>query len=71
MTAQDLDHPAVRRGRTARQAERLARAMDSLPYLTRKLAPVEVISTEGLEQIEHNADTLLEVVGIEVGSTLR
>ena len=66
MTAQDLEHPAVRRGRAARQSERLARTMDTLPYLTRKLAPVEVISAEGLEQIEANADTLLEQVGIEI-----
>ncbi len=56
----------ARRGREARQAARLARAVDTLPYLTRKLAPVEVISTEGLEQIEHNADTLLQEVGIEI-----
>ena len=40
--------------------------MDTLPYLTRKLPPVEVISTGGLEQIEANADTLLEQVGIEI-----
>ena len=38
----------------------------ALPYLTRKLPPVEVISTEGLEAIEHNADTLLQEVGIEI-----
>jgi len=56
----------TRRGREARQAARLARAVETLPYLTRKLAPVEVIATEGLEQIEHNADTLLEQVGIEI-----
>ena len=66
MTAPDLEHPSVRRGRAARQTERLARAMDTLPYLTRTLQPVEVISTEGLEQIEANADTLLEQVGIEI-----
>ena len=40
--------------------------MDTLPYLTRRLPPVEVISTEGLEQIEENAETLLEQVGIEI-----
>src|SRR6476646_6192684 len=66
MTAPDLEHPSVRRGRAARQTERLARAMDTVPYLTRSLTPVEVISTEGLEQIEANADTLLEQVGIEI-----
>jgi trimethylamine--corrinoid protein Co-methyltransferase len=37
-----------------------------VPFLTRKLAPVEVVSEEGLELIEHNADTLLEQVGIEI-----
>ncbi|MFP5342378.1 MAG: trimethylamine methyltransferase family protein [Candidatus Limnocylindria bacterium] len=56
----------ARRGRAARQAARLAQSMEHLPYLTRRLAPVEVVSTEGLEQIEHNADTLLERVGIEI-----
>ena len=66
MAVPDLEHPAVRRGRAARQSERLARTMDTLPYLTRKLPPVEVISTSGLEQIEANADTLLEQVGIEI-----
>ncbi len=65
MTTSDVEH-GTRRGRSARQAERLARGLETLPYLTRKLAPVEVISTEGLETIEHNADTLLEEVGIEI-----
>ena len=66
-----VDHAAdsvIRRGRSARQAARLAHAIEQLPYLTRRLAPVEVISTEGLEQIEHNADTLLERVGIELAT---
>ncbi len=47
MAVPDLEHPAVRRGRAARQSERLARTMDTLPYLTRKLPPVEVISRRG------------------------
>src|SRR5690349_7872096 len=63
MTVSDPEPRAVRRGREARQAARLARAIESEPYLTRRLAPVEVVSTEGLELIEHNADTLLEDVG--------
>ncbi|MEX1172343.1 MAG: trimethylamine methyltransferase family protein [Chloroflexota bacterium] len=65
---QPTDQPTVRRGRDARQAARLARATDTLPYLTRSLPPVEVVSVEGLEQIEHHADTLLETVGIEIGN---
>ena len=66
MTTTDVEHAGGRRGRSARQAERLARGLESVPYLTRKLDPVQVISTEGLETIEHNADTLLEEVGIEI-----
>jgi trimethylamine--corrinoid protein Co-methyltransferase len=66
MAIPDVEHPTVRRGREARHAARLARAVETLPYLTRKLPPVEVISEEGLETIEHNADTLLEEVGIEI-----
>ncbi|MEE8599456.1 trimethylamine methyltransferase family protein [Euzebya tangerina] len=60
--------PGRRRGggRAARQAERLAKAVESVPYLTRKLAPTEVLSTEGLELIELNADILLETVGVDV-----
>jgi trimethylamine--corrinoid protein Co-methyltransferase len=68
MTVSDPEPRAVRRGREARQAARLARAIETEPYLTRRLAPVEVVSTEGLELIEHNADTLLEDVGIEIGN---
>ena len=53
-------------GRAARQAARAAHALESVPYLTRKLAPFEVLSAEGLELIEHNADMLLEQVGIDI-----
>src|SRR3954447_3642192 len=67
MATEQIDHtPPPRRGRSARHAERLARAMESVPYLTRKLPPVEVLSTDGLEAIEYNADTLLQEVGIEI-----
>jgi trimethylamine--corrinoid protein Co-methyltransferase len=65
---QGIEHLSMRRGRSARQEARLSKAAEHLPYLTRKLAPVEVISAEGLETIEHNADTLLEQVGIEIGN---
>ena len=54
-------------GRVARQAAReAARAAERVPFLTRKLAPVEVLSEEGLETIEHNADTILEQVGVDI-----
>ena len=68
MTLQPPQPTTLRRGRAARQTERLAHALETLPYLTRKLPPVEVVTSEGLELIEHNADTLLEEVGVEVGN---
>jgi trimethylamine--corrinoid protein Co-methyltransferase len=52
-------------GRAARQAARLHAAVQKVPFLTRTMAPFEVLSEEGLELIEWNADTLLEQVGIE------
>ena len=62
-----MDDPQRRRsgGRAARQALRLASHAEHVPYLTRKLAPFEVLGEEGLSLIEHNADTILEEVGIE------
>jgi trimethylamine--corrinoid protein Co-methyltransferase len=52
-------------GRAARQAARLHAAVESVPFLTRTLAPLEVLADEGLSLIEENADTILERVGIE------
>jgi trimethylamine--corrinoid protein Co-methyltransferase len=53
-------------GRAGRQAARLAAHVDAAPFLTRTLQPFEVLNDEGLETIEHNADTILEDVGIIV-----
>ena len=67
MTTTDVEHAGARRGRSARQAERLARGLEIAARTSPASShPVEVISTEGLETIEHNADTLLEEVGIEI-----
>ena len=52
-------------GRAARQAIRLAAHAEHIPFLTRKLAPFEVLGEEGLSLIEENADTILEEVGLE------
>ncbi len=38
----------------------------ALPYLTRSIPVVEVLGEEGLSTIEHNADTILEEVGVEI-----
>ena len=50
----------VARDTAAREA---AAAADA--FLTRTLQPFEVMGEEGLARIEHNADTILEVVGVD------
>jgi len=62
------DAPRGRRtgGRAGRAAARLAAVAEKVPFITRELTPVEVLSDEGLELIEHNADTILEQVGIDI-----
>jgi trimethylamine--corrinoid protein Co-methyltransferase len=62
-----MDEIAPRRsgGRAARQALRLASHAEHIPFLTRKLAPFEVLGEEGLSLIEQNADTILQEVGLE------
>jgi trimethylamine---corrinoid protein Co-methyltransferase len=52
-------------GRAARQAARLASHAEHIPFLTRTLAPFEVLGEEGLSLIEQNADIILEEVGVE------
>jgi trimethylamine--corrinoid protein Co-methyltransferase len=53
-------------GREARRAARTREAATTLPYITRAVPTYEVLSEEGLATIEHNADTILEEVGIEI-----
>ncbi len=53
-------------GRAARQAARTRQHIERQPFLTRRLDPIEVVSEEGLELIEHNAETLLAQVGVDV-----
>jgi trimethylamine--corrinoid protein Co-methyltransferase len=62
------EEPRGRRtgGRAGRQAARASHAVEHLPYIERSLKPFEIVSEEGLALLEHNADTILEEVGIEV-----
>ena len=53
-------------GRAARRAARSEDLSAAIPYVTRSIPPTEVLSEEGLEVIEHNAETILEEVGIEI-----
>ena len=52
-------------GRAGRQAARARAHVERVPFLTRTLAPLEVLSEEGLATIEENADRILEEVGVE------
>ncbi len=52
-------------GRAGRQAARSVTNAISVPYLVRSLPPVEVLSEEGLVQIEDNADTILAEIGVD------
>ena len=52
-------------GRDAKRAARTARSHTFVPYITRKIPYYEVLGTEGLELLEHNADTILEEIGID------
>ena len=56
-----------RRGRGGRDARRAGSPVvtKSAPYVKRKIPFFEVLDEEGLQLIEHNADTILEEIGIE------
>lgn len=53
-------------GRSGRQQARAHAVIDRVPFLTSTLKPFEIISDEGLEILEYNADTILEEVGVEI-----
>ena len=52
-------------GREARKASRLKSAAERAPYIQRKISTYDVLSAEGLELIEHNADLILQNIGVE------
>ena len=52
-------------GREARRAARAEARPAIVPYVTRRVPVYDVMSVEGLELIEHNAETILEEVGVE------
>src|SRR5210317_612195 len=53
-------------GRDARRSARSSgNQQAAAPFIVRKIAPVDILSDEGAEIIENNAETILEEVGIE------
>jgi trimethylamine---corrinoid protein Co-methyltransferase len=68
----EMESTAERRGRRAggggREARRAVRSGGGLPkrrFISRKIPIYESLSQEGLEIVEHNAETVLEEIGIE------
>jgi trimethylamine--corrinoid protein Co-methyltransferase len=60
------EHDSTRgHARDARRAARSRQGLAKLPFIRRRIPVVELMSTEACEIIEHNAETLLEEVGIE------
>jgi trimethylamine--corrinoid protein Co-methyltransferase len=53
------------RSREARRLARSRRGMEKLPFIRRKLPEVQLLSTEAIEVIEWNAETILEEIGVE------
>ena len=56
-------HGHLERARLIRTAD-FQGHLERTPFLTRTLQPFEVLDEEGLSLIEHNADSILEEVGI-------
>jgi len=54
-----------RGGRDARRAARAKSQAVRKPFVTRRIPCYEVLTEEGLALIEHNAETILEEIGIE------
>ncbi len=52
-------------GADARRAARRSGKSPKNRYITRKIPVYDILTEEGLELIEHNADTVLEEIGIE------
>jgi len=52
-------------GRAVKRAARMAAVVSTVPFITRKIPLYEVLNEEGLSLIEHNADTVLEEIGID------
>ncbi len=65
MKAEAATRGVRRRSRDDRRASRAAAQARYVPYITRKVPHYEVLDEEGLSVIEHNAETILEEIGIE------
>ena len=51
-------------GGSARRAERTAVSFDVAKYISRNIPNFEILNEEALQIIEHNAETVLEEIGV-------
>ncbi len=65
MTTPEPRRRGARSGSEARRAARSRPQGTTPPFATRKIPCFEVLGEEGLAIIEHNADTILEEIGID------
>ena len=65
MSDEKATHRRGRGGSDARRARRDGARIEQFPFITRRIPVTEVLSAEGLEIIEANAETILEEIGIE------
>ncbi len=56
----------ARGGRAGRAAARAATEAPRKPYITRKIPEYSVLNDTDLAQLEHNADTILQDIGIDI-----
>lgn len=56
----------ARGGRAARSATRAANAAPRKPYITRTIPEYSVLNDTDLAQLEYNADTILQDIGIDI-----
>jgi trimethylamine--corrinoid protein Co-methyltransferase len=65
LEARNKNKRRSRGGSGARRAIRGKQQVTQFPYISRKVPIYDVLSQEGLEIIEYNADTILEEIGVE------
>ena len=63
--ANDTPPATGRRGRSARMRARADSRARRAPYIARRIATFDILSAEGLETIEANADRILAEIGME------
>ena len=64
LETKNINKRRSRGGSGARRAIRGKQQIIQFPYISRKVPIYDVLSLEGLEIIEHNADTILEEIGV-------